>query len=186
DVGTQDLQQCADAIMRLYGEWQWSRGRAREVSFQSGFGAIPWARFLGGQVPHHDGERVSWATARRQAREDHASFRRYMDVVFTWANTGSLASQASQPSPEDLRPGDFFILPGAPGHTVLVLDLARDDAGRRVALIGQSFMPAQRFQVLRPSRDQMWFSIDDEGVDTPFWRPFPWSSLRRLDEAEAR
>ncbi|MEQ9322198.1 MAG: DUF4846 domain-containing protein [Polyangiaceae bacterium] len=181
DVGSRDLQQCADAIMRLFGEWRWSRGEARTVSFRSGFGAIPWTRFLSGEIPHYDGERVHWVTARRRAGEDHASFRRYMDVVFTWANTGSLASQASTPSEADLRPGDFFILPGNPGHTVLVLDLARDDQGRRVALIGQSFMPAQRFQVLRPSRDRVWFSIDDQGVDTPFWRPFPWSSLRRLD-----
>lgn len=181
DVGPRDLQQCADAIMRLFGEWRWSRGEARAVSFQSGFGAIPWTRFLGGEIPHYDGDRVHWITARRRAGEDHPSFRRYMDVVFTWANTGSLARQASTPSADDLRPGDFFILPGNPGHTVLVLDLARDDTGRRVALIGQSFMPAQRFQVLRPSRSRAWFTIDDDGVHTPFWRPFPWSSLRRLD-----
>jgi hypothetical protein len=181
DVGSRDLQQCADAVMRLFAEWRWSQGRAREVSFQSGFGAIPWARFLGGAEPHYDGERVSWVTSRRRAREDHASFRRYLDVVFTWANTGSLDRQAAHPEPDDLRPGDFFVLPGNPGHTVLVLDMARDDRGRRMALVGQSFMPAQRFQVLRPSRDQAWFTIDDEGVDTPFWRPFPFSALRRLD-----
>lgn len=181
DVGPRDLQQCADAVMRLFGEWRWSQGQARTVSFQSGFGAIAWTRFLGGEIPHYDGDRVHWVPARRRATEDHASFRRYMDVVFTWANTGSLASQASTPTRDELRPGDFFILPGNPGHTVLVLDLARDDAGRRVALIGQSFMPAQRFQVLRPSPDRAWFPIDEDGVDTPFWRPFPWSSLRRLD-----
>ena len=58
------------------------------------------------------------------------------------------------------------------------------DSGEKVALLGQSFMPAQSFQVLRPSRDRTWFSLaDEDGVQTPFWRRFPWSSLRRLDDA---
>ena len=107
--------------------------------------------------------------------------RRYLDVVFSWSNTGALERQGSPVSPEALRPGDFFVLPGNPGHTVLVLDLATDAAGRRVVLVGQSFMPAQRFQVLRPARDNAWFTLDDEGLKTPFWRTFPWSALRRLE-----
>lgn len=181
DTGKRDLQQCADAVMRLSAEWRWSRSEARGVSFDSGFGPIAWTRFLGGEAPHYDGKRVTWRRSKRVFRDDHRSFRRYLDVVFTWANTGSLAGQGARPEPNELRPGDFFVLPGAPGHTVLVLDLATDREGRRVALVGQSFMPAQRFQVLRPSRDRTWFTVGEEGVDTPFWRRFPWSSLRRLD-----
>jgi hypothetical protein len=73
-------------------------------------------------------------------------------------------------------------MPGSPGHAVLVLDLARAADGRRVALLGQGFMPAQSFHVLRPSREGTWFAIDPgtSGIKTPFWPTFPWSSLRRL------
>ena len=45
-------------------------------------------------------------------------------------------------------------------------------------------MPAQSFHVLRPDAASPWFVTtpdDERGVDTPFWRIFPWSSLRRLD-----
>ncbi|WP_438356947.1 DUF4846 domain-containing protein [Cystobacter fuscus] len=34
------------------------------------------------------------------------------------------------------------MLGGSPGHTVMVLDVARDAEGRRVALLGQGFTPA--------------------------------------------
>jgi len=96
----------------------------------------------------------------------------------------ALARQADAIDLEALRPGDFMILPGNPGHTVLVLDLARDAEGNRKGLLGQSYMPAQSFHVLRVGPDKVWFDIDPAagGVKTPFWpKPFPWSSLRRLD-----
>jgi len=33
DTGTGDLQQCADAVMRLYAEWRFARGDARRIAF---------------------------------------------------------------------------------------------------------------------------------------------------------
>jgi hypothetical protein len=72
------------------------------------------------------------------------------------------------------------VLPGGPGHAILILDVAEAPDGRRVALLGQGFMPAQDFHVLRAGASA-WFSLDGEDVDTPFWpAPFPWSSLRRM------
>lgn len=117
---------------------------------------------------------------------DHASFRSFLDNVFMWANTGSLAAQGKKVGVEALRPGDFVVLPGSPGHAVLVLDLARADDGRRAALLGQGFMPAQSFHVLRPDRGGVWFAIDpgSPGLKTPFWPTFPWDALRRLDGDE--
>ena len=76
---------------------------------------------------------------------------------------------------------DVFIKGGFPGHAVLVLDLARASDKRGVALLGQSYMPAQNLHVLRPRAGAVWFELDrHRDVKTPFWRPFPWSSLRRL------
>jgi hypothetical protein len=180
DVGTADLQQCADAIMRLHGEWLWSRGRADEARYPTGAGDIPWSRFKLGDTPVPEGVRFTWRRGRAPSAE-HAGYRRYMDIVFSWANTVSLAQKTPRATRDAVRPGDFFILPGSPGHSVLLLDIAQNERGDKVALIGQSYMPAQNFQVLRPSRKEVWFELDEDGVDTPFWRPFPWDSLRRLD-----
>jgi len=71
---------------------------------------------------------------------------------------------------------------GNPGHTVLVLDMASNSAGERVLLLGQSYMPAQSFQVLRPNAQSVWFAVKpNDGLLTPFWPKFSWDMLRRLD-----
>lgn len=183
DIGKADLQQCADAVMRLHAEWAWSRGR-RDMTYRAAAGtALPYARWARGERVVLRGRSLAWESSGR-ANSDHPSFRRYLDAVFSWANTVSLERQADAVELEALRPGDFFILPGNPGHAVLVLDLAQSSDGRRAVLLGQSYMPAQSFQVLRPSPESPWFAVDPEqtGIQTPFWpAPFVWSSLRRLD-----
>lgn len=181
DTGARDLQQCADAVMRLHAEWLWTQQRASEASYGSGAGPIPWKRYLAGGFTKLKGNSFVWGN-RGPRKNTHATYRKYLDMVFSWSNTVALARQGKPVERAGLRPGDFFVLPGSPGHTVLILDVAAREDGRRVALLGQSFMPAQSFQVLRPSRRQSWFELDDEeGVKTPFWPRFPWSSLRRLD-----
>ncbi len=183
DIGKADLQQCADAVMRLHAEWDWANG-VREITFQAASGmALPLARWEKGERIVPKGSSIMWVPAAAPSKDDHRSFRKYLDAVFAWANTVSLERQAKKVELDDLQPGDFFILPGNPGHTVLVLDLAVDGSGQRMVLLGQSYMPAQNFHVLRPRRDTAWFSLDPRapGVQTPFWpKPFPWSSIRRL------
>ncbi|MEZ4296033.1 MAG: DUF4846 domain-containing protein [Polyangiaceae bacterium] len=185
DEGKADLQQCADSIMRLHAEWQWSKG-SRAISYRAASGTpMPYSRWMAGERPSASGMSLVWKPSSRPVdREDHGAFRKYLDAVFTWANTGALARDASKVALSELRPGDFFVLAGAPGHAVLVLDVAVSKAGERAVLLGQGYMPAQSFHVLRPSPRAVWFAIDasSEGVQTPFWpAPFPWSSLRRLD-----
>lgn len=185
DEGSADLQQCADSILRLHAEWLWSRGR-RAITYRAASGApMPFERWLAGERPSAEGTSLVWKPLGRAAlRDDHAAFRRYLDAVFTWANTGALARDAAKTAASGLRPGDFFVIAGAPGHAVLVLDVAANDRGERAVLLGQGYMPAQSFHVLRASAGAVWFPIDPAsiGVQTPFWpAPFGWSSLRRLD-----
>jgi len=180
DVGARDLQQCADAIMRLDAEWRYAAGKSDEIAYPLGHRQqLVWKRWAAGQRPHvGDRDQVSWV-ARARPDDSHQALRAYLDVVFTWAGTASLAD-ATRPVPRaELRAGDFFIVGGHPGHAVLVLDVAEDDRGHRWALIGQSFMPAQDFQVLAHDGDP-WFSLDEDTVATPFWPAFSWSALRRL------
>ena len=124
--------------------------------------------------------------AAARADDDHRTFRGYLDEVFAWANTASLGRAAAPVSFASARPGDFFVMSGRPfGHAVLVLDVARDAAGGTALLLGQSYMPAQSFQVLSPgpaSPGQPWFVLPagSTAVDTPFWAPFPLATLRRL------
>ena len=124
---------------------------------------------------------MTWAPAARPDGSRKA-FAAYLDIVFGYAGTGSLATRSAKRARADVQPGDFFVLPGSPGHTVLVLDVVDDASGHKLALLGQGFMPAQDFHVLS-QRTGPWFSLDVDAVDTPFWpAPFPWSALRRLPD----
>jgi hypothetical protein len=156
DVGTRDLQQCADSIMRLWAEYLRAEGRTSEIKFRTA--DDDWIAYRGWKG--------SW----------HA----FLDKVFDEANTGSLLEQGKPVAKGDLVPGDFVVMTGNPfGHAVLVLDVVADRAGHRKALLGQGYMPAQSFQVLAHDGDP-WFSLDGDSIDTPFWVPFPWSALRRF------
>jgi hypothetical protein len=180
DVGGADLQQCADSIIRLHAEWLWASGHPERIAYHFTSGHLAeWTRYAAGDRARISGAKVTWV---RNAAADasRAAFRSYLSLVFTYAGTLSLQAETRRPSREELRPGDFFVLGGSPGHTVLVLDVARDAEGKRVALIGQGFTPAQDFHVLAAGKGRPWFPLEGDAVATPFWKPFPWSSLRRF------
>jgi hypothetical protein len=182
DVGDGDLQQCADSVIRLHAEWLFAQGR-RDASYRAASGAaMPFARWARGERMVPEGVAFKWTPSARPD-DGHAAYRRWLSGVFAWANTGSLARDTEPVAAGDLHPGDFVVQPGAPGHAVLVLDLARAPDGRRALLLGQGYMPAQSFHVLRQSAAQgAWFVVEpgDQALDTPFWAPFPWKTLRRF------
>lgn len=185
DPGSQDLQQCADSILRLEGEWRWARGD-RVINYQAASGtSMPFARWQQGERPFpvNGGRTLAWKRQTAASAPTYGMFRSYLDAVFTYANTGSLFTQSRAVAPHELRAGDFFVEPGAPGHAVLVLDLVQGSDGRKHVLLAQGFMPAQNLHVLRPDGSSSpWFALDETNpsVKTPFWKPFPWRSLRRL------
>ncbi|MBZ4376744.1 DUF4846 domain-containing protein [Corallococcus sp. AS-1-6] len=180
DVGTADLQQCADSILRLHAEWRWASGHPERIAYRFTSGHVAsWPRYAAGDRARVSGSKVTWVPERAAADRSRAAFRGYLNLLFTYAGTLSLQAEGARPPREQLRPGDFFVLGGSPGHTVLVLDVATNAKGERVALVGQGFSPAQDFHVLA-GRDGPWFPLEGEHLATPFWAPFPMTSLRRL------
>jgi hypothetical protein len=180
DVGTRNLQQCADSIIRLHAEWLWAQGQKERIGYRFTSGHLAsWPKYAAGDRARITGSKVTWVRS-AAADSSRASFRSYLELVFTYAGTLSLQVEKGRPSRDSVRPGDFFVLGGSPGHAVLVLDVAVNAAGERVALLGQGFIPAQDFHLVSPGPDGPWFSLQAEQVATPFWKPFPWSSLRRL------
>jgi hypothetical protein len=186
DVGDRDLQQCADAVLRMNAEWRYGRGE-RAIAYPVSSGALlSYGGYLAGERAFASGRELDVRPAAARADDDHRTFRGYLDEVFAWANTASLGRAAAPVSFASARPGDFFVMSGNPfGHAVLVLDVARDAAGDTALLLGQSYMPAQSFQVLSPGAarpGRPWFVLPagSTAVDTPFWAPFPLATLRRL------
>ena len=102
--------------------------------------------------------------------------------------SGCLGAGSSQHSAElkparEPQPGDVLIQGGYPGHAVLVLDVAVAPDGRRWLLLGQSYMPAQEFHVLK-NGDGVWYDAADlateRGLKTPEWPAFHVKDVRRF------
>ena len=191
DTGTRDLQQCADAVMRLYAEWQFARGDVGRIAFNDTGQGQPMAfsRWAAGERPRASGHALVWAK-RAPPDPSYASFRRYMDTVFAWAGTHSLERELVPVADGRVEIGDVFIKGGFPGHAVLVADVAvHPRTGARRFLLIQSFMPAQDMHVLKgagASQGSPWYVLDaGEALVTPEWT-FPPGSLRRWRARERR
>ena len=175
DVGEHDLQQCADAVIRLFVEYQ--RQHGDDVCFTLTSGApFPWSRFRRGERPHITNRATTWAQTAK-ADDGAKTWRAYLDMLFSYAGTRSLAHDTTLlPDDAPIEPGDVFDEPGSPGHAVLVVDVAvaDNDPSKRVFMLVQSYMPAQQIQVLKGP----WFTPSTP-LRTPEWT-FPSGSRRRL------
>lgn len=182
DLSRRDRQQCADTIMRLWGEFLDSRGQSNALSLLwAGGKRFSVAQWRQGIRPVRQGK--GWAFIRKASPSSgRASLRAYLEFMFGW--TGSLHLQGERPVMRgEVQPGDFLIQGGSPGHAVMLLDIAKSPSGETVALIGQGFMPAQDLHVLRGPDGSPWFrlDLDGQGVRTPFWfRSFRRRDLRRF------
>jgi hypothetical protein len=190
DVGEQDLQQCADTLIRLHAEWLWSQGRAGDAAYHFTSGdESSWAAWVAGERFRVSGSRVT-RLGGPERTNDHATYRQWLQHLFNYAGTLSLRLDSDPVSPaEALQPGDFFVDPGSPGHTVMILDVAVSAEGTRLGIVGQGYTPAQELHVLAdPSSSRAeaaWFELPSRGsevLDVPSWSPFPRDRARRFHE----
>ncbi|MCU0242712.1 MAG: DUF4846 domain-containing protein [Vicinamibacteria bacterium] len=187
DVGRRDLQQCADAVLRLRAEYLWSAGIYDQIAFTFSSGdRAAWTAWRDGLRPIVRNNRVRFA-AQAAHDESRACFEAYLQSLFTYANTASLARDLMAVDPfEPIQIGDVFVQGGYPGHAVLVVDVAQaTDSEHRAFLLVQSYMPAQEIHVLRhPNKplDDPWY-LSDAGamLITPEWT-FAWSDRKRFSE----
>lgn len=190
DTGSGDLQQCADAVIRLRAEYLFSAGRAEDIRFNFTSGhACCWDKWVAGQRPLVEGDKVTWTTIAVQPDRSHANFRKYLDTVFAYASTRSLAKEMTPvKSIGDMRIGDVFIHPGSGGHAVIIVDMVEHPStGRRGFMLAQSFMPAQDMHILVNPADTKagpWYPAPSEkdtdtSLRTPEWT-FPFSELMRF------
>lgn len=166
DVEARDLQQCADAIMRLRAEYLYAAKRYEDIHFNfvSGFNA-EYSRWRKGERIRVKGNSVYWQPA-SGATPDYKAFRKYLTMVFSYAGTASLVHELKPKELTDIQAGDVLIKGGSPGHAVIVVDKAVNDAGEAVVLLAQSYMPAQDIHVLvnpLASDGNPWHKVSDFG-----------------------
>lgn len=150
-VGDKDLQQCADAVMRLRAEYLYSQKRFSEIIFR-------------------DNNNNSYKLG---ALTDRKHFDDYLNNVFARCGTLSLEKQLRPVKDlHHLEPGDVLIQGGSPGHAIILVDMAENNYGKKIYLLAQSYMPAQDMHiVLNPMNKHLspWYELNEGPVYTPEW-----------------
>lgn len=185
DVGENDLQQCADSIMRVYGEYYWSIGAFDKINFHltNGF-LMDYLSWREGKRIKVEGNKVSWFSS-TSYDDSYECFRKYLTQVMVYAGTLSLSQESTTIDKEELRVGDMIIQGGSPGHCVLVVDVAVNLDGEECYLLAQGYMPAQDFHIINNPRDAInpWYYNTD--IDYPIRTPeyiFRDGSIKRWME----
>ncbi len=160
-IGNQNLQQCADAVIRLRAEFLFTQKMYDQIVFT-------------------DNEKGIYAFASPYTK---INFMKYMKKVFGMCGSASLAKQLKQVTNfENITAGDVLIRGGFPGHAVLVMAVAENAAGKKIFMLAQSYMPAQDIHILiNPSDEKLspWFEVNDKNeIFTPEYL-FYKNELRR-------
>ncbi|MFC1714310.1 DUF4846 domain-containing protein [Candidatus Poribacteria bacterium] len=185
DAGSKNLQQCADAIIRLRAEYLYSLQSYEKIYFNFTSGdRAGFKEWVDGYTAIVKGNKVTWV--REKARDSsHRSLRRYLNVVFMYAGSYSLSRELQGVQDvNEMQIGDVFIEGGFPGHAVIVVDMAVDEeTGKRLFLLAQSYMPAQDIHILKNPADSSlspWYELDfGKVLYTPEWA-FDKDDLRRF------
>ena len=180
----EDLQQCADSVMRVYAEYFWKTGQKERISFRfvDGFQA-EYSKWRSGYRIQAGESRSSWVPG--GARDDsYENFKKYLRMVFAYAGTLSMEQESKKIKLSEAATGDIFLYAGSPGHVVMVVDVCRSSDGKKAFLLGQGFMPAQEFHLLKNPlhEDDPWYYLEE--VSYPLQTPeysFKKGSFRRLE-----
>lgn len=170
DVGTKDLQQCADAWMRLYAEYLWLNRRFDEIGFEFTSGQFfSWNDYSKGIRTQELKKKVRFINIGK-TENSYESFQNYLEIVFRYAGTISLDRESVPVSNNAaIRTGDFLIKPGSPGHSVIIVGVARNAAGKKIYLLAESFMPAQDIHILVNHKNPQlspWYELDVNAPQT--------------------
>lgn len=177
DVGKRDLQQCADAVIRLRAEYLYSKQLYSKINFNytSGFTA-KYGKWRSGNKISVKGNTVSYYYKPKNNDKTYSGFKSYLTNVFTYAGTYSLNKELKSRKADHISAGDVLIIGGFPGHVITVVAVSKNKEGEKAVLLAQSYMPAQSIHVLRnqkrPSKGA-WFLVED--LKKKGWSTIEWS-----------
>jgi len=175
DVGSRDLQQCADAIMRLRSEYLYKEKLYNDISFNFTNGwKFEYSKWRKGNKLIVKGNKTYWEEG-GSTKSTYDDFRSYLNQVFMYAGTLSLSKELKSKNIEDIEIGDLLIQGGSPGHAVLVVDMCENPiTGDKAIMLAQSYMPAQQIHILKNKTNATaspWYLLSEVHFDivTPEW-----------------
>lgn len=181
-IAGRKLDQCMDILIRFRAEYLWMTNRKDEIYFPLPDGFIlAWKSWRQGQRPHFAGLHFFLKPA-AGIDSSKANFEKYLRTLFEYSSTQTFYYYYESVDPLQLQIGDFVVKKGKRGHAVMIIDLAEDGNGKRIALIGQGDTPACRFYLLNYKKDNPWFPVEPsvKKLPLPIKKIMTWNGLRRF------
>jgi hypothetical protein len=137
----QDLEQCADYCMRFWADYHKESGLLNRL-----------------YLFDYNGNRKMYAKSQK-------SYRSFLKWAMAYSNSHSLKKGCRKVNPDSLQPGDMFVQnqTGGIGHASLIVDVCRNQDGKKLYLVGYSYMPAQEFHIEKAKSkygQDGWFSLE--------------------------
>ena len=183
DVGKRDLQQCADAVMRLRSEYLFGEKQFEKIHFNYTNGTkVSFDDWRKGKKPVVKGNKVTFSNS-GEKDNSYSNFKKYLIQIFSYAGTASLEKEMKPVPLKNMQIGDVFIQGGHPGHAIIIVDMAENTHGKKLYLLAQSYMPAQNIHILKnPTNRKLdpWYElIPNQNIQTPEW-DFSYEDLKRF------
>lgn len=181
-IENEDLQQCADSVMRVYGEYYYQNQNFDKIKFKLGGGFIAdFDKWRKGYAISVSGNKVSWVPSSK-CNSSYESFKKFMRIVFAYSGTLNMEGDSEKIPLSKANVGDIFIKGGSPGHVVMIVDICKNSKEEKAYLLGQGYMPAQEFHLLKNPlhEDDPWYY--EEEINYPLNTPeytFDEGSLRK-------
>lgn len=169
DVGNRDLQQCADAVIRLRAEYLFERGRYSEIAFHFTSGDLfSWEQYSNGYRAIATGNNVSFAKTKNED-DSYQNFRKYLDAVYNYAGTISLNKETTGIfNDEEIKSGDILVTPGSPGHALIIVGRATNANNESVFLLAEGYTPAQSIHIIKNIGNDInpWYNLSTRSNET--------------------
>ncbi len=161
-VGDRDLQQCADAALRLRCEYLYSIGEYDKINYHLTNGdEFPYSKWREGYRLEVEGNTTRMIKA-AEPDGSYEVFYDYMQMLFNYASTRSLYPESAPVPREEIQPGDILIFSRSPGHCIIIMDVCENELGEKAILLGQSNMPAQQVHIICPPyTKQPWLFLNE-------------------------
>jgi hypothetical protein len=173
-VGNKDLQQCADAILRLRAEYFLKQKQIDAIAFKATDGThLSFADWRKGTRYKLSGNKLYSYTSSKTEPDIKKDLESFLEIVFSFCGTLSLKNETRTLDINQIRPGDMFVYGGSPGHAMIIMDMATDNKGHKMFMLAQSYMPAQDMHIVKnPIDDKLspWYELNDlKEIVTPEW-----------------
>lgn len=182
DIFGKKLWQCMDIILVFYADYLLQNQKQDQIKFPLPDGTIlSWNDWMKGNRPTFQG--LNFKIFNKASPDSSAkNYERYLNCIFEYSGTQTFFYNYPQVQINDFKPGDFIVKKGSKGHAVLIMDLATNEDGEKIVLIGQGDTPACQFYLLKNKQGSPWFKITDKSTypDLPIRKKMYWSGLRRF------